>query len=971
MIRRLKITVITVIAVLAGISAAVAAPVWLSSIKVDGKLDLTHPPSVIAQDSQGKLYVISVLPNNVIRIFDNNGIYQKSLNFDENTRPTAIAVDAAGLIYVCLEKQDDGRFKDGKIAVYNPDLSFSKYLGEAQGPVQANKIAIDKEGKIYIVDRLRLGAVNHGMVWVYDSDGNLLTSFGSYGNGNGMLNGPLGIAINEALGEIYINDMALQTVGGTPGTSAPRIQVFNKSDGSYKRTLPIQLGSRTVTGDLVAPRGMAIDKSGSLYVADIANNVVVFDPQNGTVLTAKNIFGLPLKQPKDIIIGNDDVAHVVSSGSIESYALDGYTTLTANPTALFFTATQFSGNPASQNISITTTGTGTVTWSSSDNQAWITTSDDQLTATVTVAVNIASLGTGTHSGAVIITSDAGQSTIPVTLTINSAPGLFLNNGSVTFSANPGVNPAPKIVGFVSQSSPIRWTATSDSLWTSITPTGDTTSAAVVSIDMTKLPLVSAPSYTATITFRTDPIGQFGDSSTLMVSLNILSASRVVVTVNKPNATFTLAGPNINNRGTGSLILENAEAGSYTVTFDTLPGYKRPFPQVKMLAANNEISFTGKYVSWKDLAAKKNIVSARGPWVNNDARVKSFRADGTAINPDLMAMDSGYGATVAVGDVNGDGSGEIIVGSGAGPENTTQVRIFKADKTTILADFIAFPGMKGGVHVAVGDFDADGRDEIIVAPAGGAENAGIVKIYAYNDDGSMTDSGLTILAHSSLSGVNIAVADVDGNFSPRLITAPVSGMENDPGYVKIWKVDTSKGMSKWSAPFTPLEEITLQGRHGAAVASGDVDGDGKDEIIIASVASDTLSGESNGSVDDKSQIIVYKADGTELKRFTVVEDRHGVNICAADLDGDGIAEIIAGVGADPGIREAASSSDDREERKNKKGRITRQKTEREDNHDDRFSGIIRVYNAAGVLQYSVTPYENAKYGVNVAVGDLGL
>lgn len=76
------------------------------------------------------------------------------------------------------------------------------------------------------------------------------------------------------------------------------------------------------------------------------------------------------------------------------------------------------------------------------------------------------------------------------------------------------------------------------------------------------------------------------------------------------------------------------------------------------------------------------------------------------------------------------------------------------------------------------------------------------------------------------------------------------------------------------------------REGRTTASGDVDGDGVDDIVIAS---------------DKGAISAIKADGTPISglNFTAFSYGTGVNLAVADIDGDGAGEIIVGAGEKAG------------------------------------------------------------------------
>src|SRR5437588_275014 len=82
----------------------------------------------------------------------------------------------------------------------------------------------------------------------------------------------------------------------------------------------------------------------------------------------------------------------------------------------------------------------------------------------------------------------------------------------------------------------------------------------------------------------------------------------------------------------------------------------------------------------------------------------------------MAYATGFtgGVRVAVGDVNGDGTPEII--TGAGPGGGPHVRIFRMDGTPI-GGFMAYdPGFSGGVYVGTVR-SADNKKDWIVTGAG--------------------------------------------------------------------------------------------------------------------------------------------------------------------------------------------------------------------------------------------------------------
>jgi hypothetical protein len=95
-----------------------------------------------------------------------------------------------------------------------------------------------------------------------------------------------------------------------------------------------------------------------------------------------------------------------------------------------------------------------------------------------------------------------------------------------------------------------------------------------------------------------------------------------------------------------------------------------------------------------------------------AATRGEEISGAGEFPDVLAAHralwdnvryGGWGAQLAVGDLDGDGRGEIVVGHGEGPGNTTGLRVYAADGTPVAAPFVAYPGAHYGVSLAVGRF----------------------------------------------------------------------------------------------------------------------------------------------------------------------------------------------------------------------------------------------------------------------------
>lgn len=167
---------------------------------------------------------------------------------------------------------------------------------------------------------------------------------------------------------------------------------------------------------------------------------------------------------------------------------------------------------------------------------------------------------------------------------------------------------------------------------------------------------------------------------------------------------------------------------------------------------------GINISVGDIEDDGSVEIVTGTENGGGPHVRVFNADGVLINPGFFAYADSFrgGVNVSIGDLNGDNIKEIICG--AGVNGGPHVRVFKKDGTLINPGFFAYDeAFRGGVNVSVADVDGDGVDDIVTGPgAGGSPLARV-----YDRDGNM-HAEFYIFDASERNGLEVVASDLDGD-----------------------------------------------------------------------------------------------------------------------------------------------------------------------------------------------------------------
>ncbi|MFH1255597.1 MAG: S8 family serine peptidase [bacterium] len=226
-----------------------------------------------------------------------------------------------------------------------------------------------------------------------------------------------------------------------------------------------------------------------------------------------------------------------------------------------------------------------------------------------------------------------------------------------------------------------------------------------------------------------------------------------------------------------------------------------------------------------------------------------------------------GLSFASGDINNDGRQEII--TAAGPGGGPHIRIFNINGD-VIGQFFAFdPNFRGGVNITSADVNKDGSDEIIAVQASNGNS----EIKIFNQKGQLLGS-FYAYDDKFKGGLNIASGDTDGNGEDEIIIGLASG--------KIPEVRIFKPIGVLLGQFLAYPKTFLG---GVKVSAANIKSGPKAYIITAP--------EKGGGPHVK----IFDNKGNLISHFFAFNGnfRGGVSLAKADVDNDGLDEIIAAAG----------------------------------------------------------------------------
>ena len=254
---------------------------------------------------------------------------------------------------------------------------------------------------------------------------------------------------------------------------------------------------------------------------------------------------------------------------------------------------------------------------------------------------------------------------------------------------------------------------------------------------------------------------------------------------------------------------------------------------------------------------------------------------------------GFGSSVSgAGDVNGDGTPDLIVGGpgecfAMGGENG-RASVLSGRDGSVLSNFLGdgFLDFFGTSVSGVGDVNGDGTPDLIVGASGDDNNgdlSGSARVLSGSDGRVLYDFDGNSAGDrfgSSVSGAG----DVNGDGTPDLIVGAPVFSDTAIGSVRVLSGSDGRVLYNFNGD-------NAGDRFGRSVSgAGDVNGDGRLDLIVGASSDD------NNGFDSGSVRVFSGSDGRVLYTFTgdSAGDHFGTKVSGAgDVNGDGIDDFIVG------------------------------------------------------------------------------
>jgi sugar lactone lactonase YvrE len=256
----------------------------------DGQAEFSRPEGVAA-DSNGNVYVADT-GDNCVRMIDPGGNVTTLENSVSFQGPSALAVDTQGYIYVAVALNYQvwkiNAAGASQILAGNGTPGDVNGLGGPDGPAEffaPTGVAVDAAGNVYVSD--------HDRVRKIDTTINVSTLAGNgtdgYVDGTGVeaeFSAPRGLAV-DAAGNVYVADSNNNRIRKIDPAGNVTTLAGNGTQGENDGS-----GGPDGGAEFYMPSGVAVDANGNVFVADTGNELIRWIDASGNVTTWAGVAGV-------------------------------------------------------------------------------------------------------------------------------------------------------------------------------------------------------------------------------------------------------------------------------------------------------------------------------------------------------------------------------------------------------------------------------------------------------------------------------------------------------------------------------------------------------------------------------------------------------------------------------------------------------------------------------------------------------
>jgi Bacterial Ig-like domain (group 3)/FG-GAP-like repeat len=263
-----------------------------------------------------------------------------------------------------------------------------------------------------------------------------------------------------------------------------------------------------------------------------------------------------------------------------------------------------------------------------------------------------------------------------------------------------------------------------------------------------------------------------------------------------------------------------------------------------------------------------------------AGATAFTADVSSVRVSQTAISD-----LAIGDLDGDGVPDLVT---ADPDDDAAALLENDGSGNFAPVTCASSGctpspLAAGPNpsaVAIGDLNGDGRNDIVIAAAGLSATNGNLSVYTSQPDGSYV---LSTIPSSEVGAYPVAVkiADVNGDGKPDLVIANAGA---NPGLTVLTRTTPiGAGATATATDYAASSPIsTTPGTFfNPAIAVGDLNGDGRADIAITDKAARTVT-------------VLYQNPAGGFTDVPVITNTSGpgpTSIAIGDVNGDGRPDLV--------------------------------------------------------------------------------